>query len=36
VQAGDANGVARAAGFSQHAGVAIAPGDRSRLERMCR
>jgi ribosomal protein S27E len=33
---GDANGAARAGGFSLHAGVAIAAGERARLERLCR
>ncbi len=33
---GDPNGAARAGGFSLHAGVAIAPGERARLERLCR
>jgi hypothetical protein len=32
----DPNGAARAGGFSLHAGVAIAPGKRARLERLCR
>jgi hypothetical protein len=32
----DPNGAARAGGFSLHAGVAIAPGERARLERLCR
>jgi hypothetical protein len=34
--AGDANGAARAGGFSLHAGVAIAPAEREKLERLCR
>jgi hypothetical protein len=33
---GDASGAARAGGFSLHAGVAVAPGERARLERLCR
>jgi len=32
----DPNGATRARGFSLHAGVAIAPGERARLERLCR
>jgi len=32
----DPNGAARAGGFSLHAGVAIAPSERARLERLCR
>jgi hypothetical protein len=32
----DPNGAARAGGFSLHAGVAIAPGERARLERLGR
>lgn len=32
----DANGAARAGGFSLHAGVDVAPRDRSKLERLCR
>ena len=32
----DPDGAARAGGFSLHAGVAIAPGERARLERLCR
>jgi Putative transposase len=33
---GDANGAARAGGFSLHAGVDIAPQQREKLERLCR
>src|SRR5690606_33769709 len=33
---GDPNGAARAGGFSLHAGVDIAPGQRAKLERLCR
>ncbi len=33
---GDANGAARAGGFSLHAGVTIAPHHRQKLERLCR
>jgi len=33
---GRLNGAARAGGFSLHAGVAIAPGEGARLERLCR
>jgi hypothetical protein len=33
---GDPNGVARAGGFSLHAGVPIAPHQREKLERLCR
>ena len=32
----DANGAARAGGFSLHAGINIAPGQRAKLERLCR
>jgi ribosomal protein S27E len=32
----DANGAVRAGGFSLHAGVDVAPRDRSKLERLCR
>jgi len=32
----DANGAARAGGYSLHAGIDIAPGQRARLERLCR
>lgn len=34
--AGDPNGAAHAGGFSLHAGVAIAPRQRQKLERLCR
>ncbi len=33
---GDPNGAARTGGFSLHAGVAIAPPEREKLERLCR
>ena len=33
---GNANGVATSGGFSLHAGIDIAPGQRARLERLCR
>jgi hypothetical protein len=33
---GDPNGAARAGGFSLHAGIDIAPGQRTKLERLCR
>jgi Putative transposase/Transposase zinc-binding domain len=33
---GDANGAARAGGFSLHAGLDIQPGQRAKLERLCR
>jgi hypothetical protein len=33
---GDPNGAARADGFSLHAGIDIAPGQRAKLERLCR
>ena len=32
----DPNGAARAGGFSLHAGIAIAPQERAKLERLCR
>jgi hypothetical protein len=33
---GDHNGAARAGGFSLHAGIDIQPGQRAKLERLCR
>jgi hypothetical protein len=35
-EAGDTSGAVRAGGFSLHAGVAIAPHQRGKLERLCR
>ena len=35
-QQGDHRGAARAGGFSLHAGIDIAPGQRQKLERLCR
>jgi len=35
-EAGDPSGAVRAGGFSLHAGVAIAPHQRGKLERLCR
>lgn len=35
-QQGDSRGAARAGGFSLHAGIDIAPGQRQKLERLCR
>lgn len=36
LEASDGNGAARSGGFSLHAGVAIAPRQREKLERLCR
>jgi hypothetical protein len=35
-EAGDPSGAVRAGGFSLHAGIAIAPQQRGKLERLCR